>query len=162
MLCASSVSATNFDVIIATITGSVYVRDSVSSNKITATDIVPRVTPVNAAPAPTNAYTPGVTQYPDESPHCGNTDHPSSFAAYSTNVPINRPNSAPIDIDGNTSPDGTLIPNVTIARIPRTINANIRFSTTRFIGWSAPTQNTDCATSPVPSSSHWLKSSPTI
>ena len=45
-----------------TIVGKIYVRAPVSSNMITTTVTVIRMTPLRAAAAPKNAYVPGVIQ----------------------------------------------------------------------------------------------------
>lgn len=91
----SSVSATLFATNTASITGTAYVKVFVSSNMITATDTVVRVTPDKLAAAPIMAYRPGMTQFkfPLQLAKTGLSGYLN--CAHCTRIPTIRPAQAP-------------------------------------------------------------------
>src|ERR1700754_2808599 len=94
----------------ASMTGTAYVRVSVNSNMITASETVVRVTPDNVAAAPTIAYSPGITH--DVFPLHGENTGASGQrqCAYCTASPTIRPAHAPTPRVGMKIPAGSLIP----------------------------------------------------
>src|SRR6266702_5361677 len=119
----SRASATVLATRTLSITGMVYVRVSVSSNIITASDTVVRVTPDNAAAAPTIPYSPGMTQWL-LSPQEENTGAAGQrHRAYCMANPTIRPAHAPTPRVGIKIPAGTLMPNVTTVRAALTTSA---------------------------------------
>src|SRR5216684_4484965 len=112
----SRASATVLATRTANMTGTAYVRVSVNSNMITASETVVRVTPDSAAAAPTIAYSPGMTQGVSPS-HWENTAAVGQrHSAYCTASPTMRPAHAPTPRVGMKIPAGSLMPKVTMVR----------------------------------------------
>src|SRR5882672_9565958 len=109
-------SATVFATRTASMTGTAYVRVSVNSNMITASETVVRVTPDNVAAAPTIAYSPGMTHWVFGL-HDENIGAPGQrHCAYCTASPTMRPAQAPTPRVGIKIPAGSLMPKVTTVR----------------------------------------------
>ena len=93
-----------------TIVGRIYVRAPVSSNMITTTETVMCMMPLKAAPAPRNAYVPGVIHGISGSQAAKNLDCGNDSWRACTRMPTILPKDAPIAIDGTNMPAGTLQP----------------------------------------------------
>lgn len=93
----SKASAIHFATIMPIMLGTMNSSSPVSSNLITASEIVILETPAKNAPAPTMAKMPGEME--------------------GTSWPIRRPKNAPPSKAGMMMPDGTLIPNVMMVRM---------------------------------------------
>lgn len=95
---------------ILTIVGRMYVNAPVSSNMITLTEMVRCMIPLKAAAAPRNAYVPGVIQGTSGSHDEKKEESGKDSCKAWTRMPTNRPNDAPMAMDGTNIPAGTLQP----------------------------------------------------
>lgn len=90
--------------------GRMYVRAPVSSNIMTVTEMVRCMMPLRAAPAPKNAYVPGVMQGTSGSQEAKKAELGKDSCNACTMIPTIRPNDAPTAIEGTKIPAGTLQP----------------------------------------------------
>lgn len=93
-----------------TIVGKMYVKAPVSSNRMTTTDTVICIIPLNAAPAPRKAYVPGVMQGTSGSHAEKKAELGYLCCRAWTRIPTIRPKEAPIAMEGTNIPAGTLQP----------------------------------------------------
>lgn len=112
-----------------TIVGRMYVSAPVSSNMMTTTETVMCMMPLSAAPAPRNAYVPGVMQGTSGAHAEKKRALGYASCSASTMMPTILPKEAPIAMDGTKIPAGTLQPYEMTTRNMRIMVANNREST---------------------------------